>query len=218
MKEADQKRIPFTNKQLFSGFTSLYQNKPLKYLLYGTSIQRLVFSGFPIYIVIWTSPLLKDQAWLGGAFQSFWACGTLCAALFLSFIAKPEHAKAAVPALMLIFGLLLSPLGWIDHVVLGAVNLIVIGMISGVVNIYIEGYLQRVTEGENRGRSLGAFFAVNSSFMPLGYLCRRDVVGGRQSGIFIPHRRTARAVRRVFNDEIILFMGKTDEGNGRFAG
>lgn len=168
-KRGSQKRILFTNKQLFSGFASLFQNKPLKYLLYGTSIQQLVFSGFPIYIVIWTSLLLKDQAWLGGAFQSFWACGTLCAALFLSFIAKPEHAKAAVPALMLIFGLLLSPLGWIDHVVLGAVILIVIGMISGVVNIYIEGYLQRVTEGENRGRSLGAFFAVNSSFMPLGY-------------------------------------------------
>ena len=149
-------------------------------MLYGTSIQQLVFSGFPIYIVIWTSLLLKDQAWLGGAFQSFWACGTLCAALFLSFIAKPEHAKAAVPALMLIFGLLLSPLGWIDHVVLGAVNLIVIGMISGVVNIYIEGYLQRVTEGENRGRSLGAFFAVNSSLcrsamLPQG-CCRRPSV------------------------------------------
>nr|MDH3154099.1 hypothetical protein [Bacillus licheniformis] len=105
--------------------------------------------------------------------------------------------KQTVPALMLIFGLLLSPLGWIDHVVLGAVNLIVIGMISGVVNIYIEGYLQRVTEGENRGRSLGAFFAVNSSFMPLGYLppqgcCRRPSVRNIYSSSSHCPRRSSR--------------------------
>ncbi|GIN68061.1 hypothetical protein J41TS2_34820 [Bacillus sonorensis] len=42
-------------------------------------------------------------------------------------------------------------------------------MISGIVNIYIEGYLQRATEGEDRGRALGAFFAANSALMPLGY-------------------------------------------------
>ncbi|MED1741062.1 hypothetical protein P4U97_16345 [Bacillus swezeyi] len=117
-QQGESAHILFTNKQLFSGFSSLFQNKPLKYLLYGTSIQQLVFSGFPIYILIWSSMLSKDQAWLGGAFQSVWACGTLGAALFLSFIAKPEHAKAALPALMLIFGLLLFPLGWIDNTML----------------------------------------------------------------------------------------------------
>ncbi|MFN2745699.1 MFS transporter [Bacillus sp. z60-18] len=165
----NQPHIPFTNKQLFSGFSSIFQNKPLRYLLYGTSVQQLVFSGFPIYIVVWSSLFVKDQAWLGGAFQSLWAMGTLGAALCLSFIAKEEHAKAAVPALMVMFGLLLFPLGWIANIVIAAFLLILIGMISGVVNIYLEGYLQRLTEGEKRGRSLGAFFALNSTFMPLGY-------------------------------------------------
>ncbi|MEC1260021.1 MFS transporter [Bacillus swezeyi] len=93
----NQQHILFTNKQLFSGFSSLFQNKPLKYLLYGTSIQQLVFSGFPIYILIWSSMLSKDQAWLGGAFQSVWACGTLGAALFLSFIASRSMRKQLYP-------------------------------------------------------------------------------------------------------------------------
>ncbi|WP_307894732.1 MFS transporter [Bacillus swezeyi] len=67
----NQQHILFTNKQLFSGFSSLFQNKPLKYLLYGTSIQQLVFSGFPIYILIWSSMLLKDQAWWEALFNLF---------------------------------------------------------------------------------------------------------------------------------------------------
>ncbi|WP_307891788.1 hypothetical protein [Bacillus swezeyi] len=49
---------------------------------------------------------------------------------------------------MLIFGLLLFPLGWIDNAILAVAILLLTGMISGVVNIYIEGYLQRLTEGE----------------------------------------------------------------------
>ncbi|MDI5787915.1 hypothetical protein PO124_03900 [Bacillus licheniformis] len=99
---------------------------------------------------------------------------------------------------------------------LGAVNLIVIGMISGVVNIYIEGYLQRVTEGEIEA-DRWALSLRSTALYAARLCCRRDVVGGRQSGIFIPHRRTARAVRCVSMMRSFIY-GKTDEGNGRFAG
>ncbi|MEC2360008.1 MFS transporter, partial [Bacillus atrophaeus] len=132
-------------------------------------IQQLLFSGFPIYIAIWTSILIKDKEWIGGIFQSIWGIGTLVAAITLSFLAKQDHLKIVAPVLMIIFGLLLSPLGWISNVYLGLTLLVLTGAISGIVNIYLEGYLQRVTEGRDRGRSLGAFFAVNSSLMPLGY-------------------------------------------------
>ena len=94
MKGAAKKRIPFTNKQLFSGFTSLYQNKPLKYLLYGTSIQQLVFSGFPIYIVIWTSLLLKDQAWLAALSNHFGRGDAVCGA-FLVLYRKTGARKSS---------------------------------------------------------------------------------------------------------------------------
>ncbi|PRS09710.1 MFS transporter [Bacillus atrophaeus] len=168
-KRGNQKQVSFNKKQLFSGFTNLFKNRPLRNLLYGTSIQQLLFSGFPIYIAIWTSILIKDKEWIGGIFQSIWEIGTLVAAITLSFLAKQDHLKIVAPVLMIIFGLLLSPLGWISNVYLGLTLLVLTGAISGIVNIYLEGYLQRVTEGRDRGRSLGAFFAVNSSLMPLGY-------------------------------------------------
>ncbi|MEC1262547.1 MFS transporter [Bacillus swezeyi] len=168
-RRGSQKEVTFSRKELFTGFINLFNNKPLRNLLYGTSIQQLLFSGFPIYIAIWTSLLIKDKEWVGGVFQSIWGMGTLLAAITLSFLAKQEHLKIVAPALMIIFGLLLAPLGWIKNVFIGLTLFVITGAISGIVNIYLEGFLQRVTEGSDRGRSLGAFFAVNSSLMPLGY-------------------------------------------------
>ncbi|MGN9864299.1 MFS transporter [Bacillus swezeyi] len=168
-RRGSQKEVTFNRKQVFTGFSNLFHNKPLRNLLYGTSIQQLLFSGFPIYIAVWTSLLIKDSEWVGGIFQSIWGIGTLSAAVSLSFLAKQEHLKIATPLLMIIFGLLLSPLGWVTNIYIGLTLLVLTGAISGVVNIYLEGYLQRVTEGSDRARSLGAFFAVNSSLMPLGY-------------------------------------------------
>ncbi|MCY8479958.1 hypothetical protein MOD17_22795, partial [Bacillus atrophaeus] len=46
-KRGNQKQVSFNKKQLFSGFTNLFKNRPLRNILYGTSIQHLLFSGFP---------------------------------------------------------------------------------------------------------------------------------------------------------------------------
>ncbi|MDI5787916.1 hypothetical protein PO124_03905 [Bacillus licheniformis] len=83
-----------------SAVYKLVSNKPLKYLLYGTSIQQLVFSGFR-YISSFGLRCFKDQAWLGGAFQSFGRAGR-CVRRFSCPLSQTGARKAAVPALMLI--------------------------------------------------------------------------------------------------------------------
>lgn len=65
-RRGSQSEVAFSRRQIFTGFTNLINNKPLRNLLYGTSIQQLLFSGFPIYIAVWTSILIKDNEWIGG--------------------------------------------------------------------------------------------------------------------------------------------------------
>ncbi|GAA0451333.1 MFS transporter [Alkalibacillus silvisoli] len=157
-------------KNLLTGFTSVRGNKPLRYLLYGTVVQQLLFSGFAIYIAAWSTYALHNTEWISGILQAVWGFGSLAGALMVVFLIKSKKVKKPSVLLSIIIGFIIAPLGFVTNIMVGFAMLALAGIASGVLNVYLETHLQRQTTTESRSRELSAFFAINNSLMPIGYV------------------------------------------------
>ncbi|WP_019240446.1 MULTISPECIES: MFS transporter [Bacillus] len=167
--ENKDKNINFSATNLFSGFSRIKNNKPLRTLLYGTSIQQLLFSGFSIYLAIWSTFLLKNNEWVSGMLQTFWAVGSFLGAILVVFILKVQNIKPLSVCLTLSLALLVGPLGFTENIYIAITLLGLAGLASGILNVYLETHLQQQTTPEHRGREISAFFAINNVLMPFGY-------------------------------------------------
>ncbi|WP_346243753.1 MFS transporter [Shouchella clausii] len=169
-KEQRNSEMELTFSSLISGYIRIKNNGPLRLLLYGTSIQQLLFSGFAIYIAVWSTSALENSEWVSGMLQSFWGIGTLIGALLVVFLLKISNTKHLCVTITVFFGIILAPLGFVGNMILAMTLLLSAGFLSGILNVYLESHLQRQTTTAYRSREISAFFAINQALMPFGYV------------------------------------------------
>ncbi|MFD1413630.1 MFS transporter [Oceanobacillus jeddahense] len=168
-QRGSQSDIAFKTKQLSRGFKRLFKNQPLRLLAISSGLDQFVFSGFPIYIAVWSLVVLQGQTLTAGSLQTFWAVGVLSTSVFMTFLANQKHIKRGVTFFSVILGLSFLSVVLFENFWYSCMILLIAGGSSGIINVYLEGFLQRASTGKDKGRTLSAFMAINSALVPLGY-------------------------------------------------
>lgn len=143
-----QKNKKLTSKNLSAGFKQLMKNRPLRLIAVTSSMDQLIFSGFPIYIAVWSLIILEGGTLSTGSLQTFWATGVLITSVLMTFLAKQSGIKNGVTISSVMIGLSFLSIAFIPSFWFASLALLIAGAFSGIVNIYLESFLQRASEGK----------------------------------------------------------------------
>ncbi|MGY0693113.1 MFS transporter [Virgibacillus sp. FSP13] len=173
--------VKWNKKQVSTGFIQLFKRPALRLFAISTAVSQMIFTGFPLYLVVWAANVLHVNSEIAGTFQSFFSLGVVAISFVLVFGAKQRHVKIVAPMTDILTGIFILSLVFIVKIPVAYAVLLMIGLMAGASNVYYSGFLQRITEGPERGRLLAAFFAINAGLTPLG-----NAFAGALSGYLEP--------------------------------